>query len=76
MQDSAETLASFNRFSAASLPAASAALVNGARLVQGITADLHHILRRLRALQARIREAYPAAWASVGPRPRFGDDDD
>jgi hypothetical protein len=50
--------------------------VNGARLVQGITADLHHILRRSRALQARIREAYPAAWASVGPRPRFGDDDD
>ena len=69
-------LSNFNRFSAASLPAASVAFARGARTVTAVTADLMHIMRRTRALQARIREAYPAAWAAVGPRPRFGEDDD
>jgi hypothetical protein len=48
--------------------------VRSTRLVQSVTADLHHIFKRTRALQARIREAHPAAWATVGERPRFGDD--
>jgi len=46
------------------------------RLAQSITADLHHIFKRTRALQKRIQEAFPEAWATVGPRPRFGEDDD
>jgi hypothetical protein len=69
-------LANFNRFSAASLPQVAAVYARSTRLVQSVTADLHHIFKRTRALQARIREAHPAAWAAVGERPRFGDDDD
>ncbi len=69
-------LSNFNRFSAANYAQVSATYAKSARLVQAITADLHHIFKRTRALQKRIQEAYPDAWASVGPRPRFGEDDD
>ena len=68
-------LSNFNRFAAASYPQAAQSFARSTRLVQSVTADLHHIMKRTRALQARIRDAYPAAWASVGERPRFGDDD-
>lgn len=75
MQDSTEMLSNFNRFSAASYPSVAPAYMRSTRLVQNITADLHYIFKRTRALQARIRDAYPHAWAAVGERPRFGDDD-
>jgi len=39
------------------------------RLVQAITADLHYIFKRTRALQKRIQETHPEAWAVVGDRP-------
>ena len=68
-------LSNFNRFAAASYPQAAASFARSTRLVQSVTADLHHLLKRTRALQQRIREAHPAAWAAVGERPRFGDDD-
>jgi len=67
-------LANFNRFSASRYAQAAQAFEQGTRLVTGITADLHSIFQRTRALQKRLAEAYPAAWETVGPRPRFGDD--
>ena len=76
MQDSTEMLANFNRFAAASYPSVAPVYARSTRLVQSVTADLHHIFKRTRALQARLRDAYPQAWATVGERPRFGDDDD
>lgn len=76
LHDSTALLAHFNAYSGAHHAPVADALAKSTRLVRGITADLHHIFKRTRALQRRIQDAYPDAWAAVGPRPRFGDDDD
>jgi hypothetical protein len=76
LHESTTLLTQFNAFSGAHYAPAADSLAKSARLVQGITADLHHIFKRTRALQRRIQEAVPEAWATVGPRPRFGEDDD
>ena len=75
LQDAAALLANFNRFSATNLSSAAQVYARSTRLVQEVTADLHHIFKRTRALQKRISENHPAAWASVGERPPFGEDD-
>jgi hypothetical protein len=69
-------LAHFNAYSGAHYAPVADALAKSTRLAQSITADLHHIFKRTRALQKRIQDVHPAAWAQVGPRPRFGEDDE
>jgi Uncharacterized conserved protein len=75
LQDAAALLANFNRFSATKLSSAGQVYARSTQLVQEVTADLHHIFKRTRALQKRISDSHPAAWATVGQRPLFGEAD-